>query len=166
MNPKTGIFVLLLCTIAIVSLNCTNPFAPKLGEPGGTSVPDAGTIGGMLELFKYAYNTKDSLIYSTLLDSSFVFQYYDSENSIYDQWYRTSDLKATGGLFRSFNIIDLYWYNIPSTLWTIDTSDSTVDFKAYFNLSLDNTVVTGFARFDCYKKAGSTFKITAWHDDF
>ncbi len=166
MKLKTGIFLAAITMLAAVLINCTNPFAPKLGESGSSSVPDAGTIGGMLELFKYAYNTKDSLNYSQLLDSAFVFQYYDAEHSIYDQWYRMTDLKATGGLFRSFDVIDLSWYNLPEATWNYDEEETPIQILVNFNLTLNNTVLYGFARFDCYKKAGSTFKITAWRDDF
>jgi hypothetical protein len=147
-------------------LNCVNPFAPGLGEAGGSGIPEASTIGGMLELFSFAYNTKDSLLYSQLLDSAFVFEYYDVANSRYDQWYRTTDLKATAGLFNNFQVVNLSWYNLPSDEWNFDFEDSLKQILVNFNLTLDNTVLYGFARFDCYKKPGSSFKITAWRDDF
>jgi hypothetical protein len=146
--------------------SCVNPFAPALGEAGGTQVPDASTIGGMLELFKYAYTTKDSFVYSQLLDSSFVFEYYDVVNSRYDQWYRTTDLIATAGLFHNFEVIDLNWYNLPQEDWNFAFEDSLKQIIVNFNLILDNTIVYGFARFDCFKKPGSNFKVLAWKDDF
>ncbi|MBC8203874.1 MAG: hypothetical protein H8E87_00010 [FCB group bacterium] len=147
-------------------LGCINPFAPESGDISGSMVPDASTVGGMLELFEYSYNTKDSLYYSQLLDSSFVFQYYDAANSRYDQWYRYTDLKATGGLFRNFEVIDLSWYLPDSAVLAFDYTDSLVQVIVNFNLTLDNTVIYGFARFDCYKRSGGKFKITAWKDDF
>jgi len=145
---------------------CVNPFAPELGDTGGSQIPDAGTIGGMLDLFEYAYNNHDSLIYSQILDSSFVFQYYDAVNSRYDQWYRNTDLKATAGVFNNFQQINLTWYNLPAEDWNFDIEDSLKQVLVNFNLILDNTVLTGFARFDCYKKSGSKFKLMAWKDDF
>ena len=152
--------------VLLMGTGCLNPFAPQLGEAGGSQVPDAVTIGGMLELFKYSYITKDSLYYSQLLDSSFVFQYYDAVNSRYDQWYRTTDLKATAGLFSNYEVIDLNWYNLPPGDYNFDFEDSLKQILVNFNLTLDNTVIYGFARFDCYKKSGSKFKIVAWKDDF
>ena len=152
--------------LTIILSGCTNPFAPTLGDTGASQVPDASTIGGMLELFKYAYNTKDSLFYSQVLDSSFVFEYYDDENSRYDQWYRTTDLKATAGLFNYYEVINLNWYNIDSTIYNFVDSLSQQEFLANFNLTLDNSILYGFARFKCYKNPGSTFKITSWKDDF
>jgi len=143
-----------------------NPFAPELGDTGGSQIPNAGTIGGMLELFEYAYNNHDSLIYSQILDSAFVFQYYDAANSMYDQWYRNTDLKATAGLFNNFQQINLNWYNLPAEDWNFDMEDSLKQVLVNFSLILDNTILNGFARFDCYKKPGSQFKLMAWKDDF
>ena len=160
------IFAPILTMMLTILVGCVNPFAPELGESEASGIPDASSIGGMLELFEYAYNTKDSLIYSQLLDSSFVFQYYDVNNSRYDQWYRSTDLKATGGLFRNFEVVDLNWYNLPPEDWNFSHEDSLKQIFVNFNLTLDNTVLYGFARFDCFKKPGSTFKITAWKDDF
>lgn len=160
-------FLNLVWISVIILIGCTNPFAPSLGETGGTQVPDASTIGGLLELFKYAYNTKDSLFYSQVLDSSFVFEYYDDANSRYDQWYRTTDLKATAGLFNYYEVINLSWYNLtPPDDWDFALADSLKEIQVNFDLILDNTVLYGFARFKCYKKPGSTFKITSWKDAF
>lgn len=166
MRSVSGITAGAVCAAAIIIMACQNPFAPKLGETGGTQVPDASTIGGMLELFKYAYNAKDSLYYSQVLDSAFVFEYYDVLNDRYDQWYRTTDLKATAGMFRNYEVINLNWYNIPEDDWNFVYEDSLKQILVNFNLTLDNTVIYGFARFDCYKKTGSKFKIMAWKDDF
>ena len=159
------IYLILLCAV-LLSTGCMNPFAPQLGEAGGSQVPDASTVGGMLELFRYSYITKDSLYYSQLLDSSFVFQYYDADNARYDQWYRSTDLKATASIFRNFEVIDLNWYNIPQEDYDFYYEDSLKQILINFNLTLDNVLIYGFARFDCYKKTGSAFKIVAWKDDF
>ena len=153
-------------TWSILFAGCLNPFAPESGDVSGSMVPDASNIGGMLELFRYSYNTGDSLYYSQILDSSFVFQYYDAANSRYDQWYRYTDLKATAGMFRSFDVIDLNWYLPDSAVLAFDAEDSLFQFLVNFNLTLDNTVIYGFARFDCYKRLGGKFKLTAWKDDF
>ncbi len=158
---------MILWVLGLVGMvGCINPFAPELGETGNSQVPDASTIGGMLELFEYAYNTHDSLFYSQVLDSSFVFEYYDVANSRYDQWYRTTDLQATAKLFRSYESIDLNWYKIPDPEWNFAVEDSVKQIIVNFDLTLDNTVIYGFARFECYKKPGSKFKIISWKDDF
>jgi len=147
-------------------MGCLNPFAPELGEAGGSQVPQADTIGGMLELFRYAYINKDSLYYSQLLDSAFVFQYYDEANSRYDQWYRQTDLRATAGLFQSFETIDLTWYNLSSEDRDFSLENSLRQILVNFNLRLDSRLIYGFARLDCFKRPGNKFKITAWRDDF
>ena len=167
MRPVYLHFICLALGLILVWSGCTNPFAPKLGEAGGSVIPDANTIGGMLELFRYSYNTKDSLYYSQLLDSSFVFEYYDAANSRYDQWYRTTDLKATAGMFNAYDVIDLNWYSlIDTSLWSFAGEGIDTQIVVNYNLTIDNIVLFGFARFDCYKKTGSKFKITAWKDDF
>jgi len=163
---RDRVIILCLSAIALGYFACTNPFAPALGEAGGSQVPVASSIGGMLELFRYSYNAKDSLYYSQVLDSSFVFEYYDAENSRYDQWYRNTDLKATAGMFHNYEVIDLNWYNLLPDDYNFYFEDSLKEILVNFNLTLDNTLLYGFARFECYKRAGSTFKILSWKDDF
>jgi len=167
MSTKYILLLIIIPAVFLFFIACDNPFAPSLGDAGVTQVPQAVTIGGMLELFRYAYNTKDSLYYSQILDSAFVFEYYDVVNSRYDQWYRTTDLKATAGLFHNYEVIDLNWYNLPDTAdYNFAEENSVKEIIVNFNLMLDNTLLYGFARFECYKRTGSTFKILSWKDDF
>jgi hypothetical protein len=75
-------------------------------------------------------------------------------------------LKATAGIFQNYEAIDLSWYNLPPEDAEFAYEDSIKQILVNFNLALDNTMIYGFARFDCYKKPNSKFKIMAWKDDF
>ena len=59
--------------------NCFNPFAPKLVDSLKLDllITEQETPEEVLQNFKYAYTFKDSSLYSNLLDSSFVFLYFD-----------------------------------------------------------------------------------------
>lgn len=84
---------------AALLLSCTNPFAPKLRGDAGTIWSDAQTVGGLLENFVAAYELKDSLRYSELLDESFQFSFYDVDLQRQDGWLRETDLRATTDYF-------------------------------------------------------------------
>ena len=90
---------------------CLNPFAPKLheGEESELIITDQKTPEEVLQNFQYAYTFKDSLLYSDLLDSSFVFVFFDPNqgtSGMFVSWGRDVDLQTTGRLFRNFDVID------------------------------------------------------------
>jgi hypothetical protein len=90
----------------MLAWSCLNPFAPELDD-GGLATPlitDQSTPEEVLINFKYAYIFKDSLLYADLLDSSFLFQYFDPNqgtSGIFDDFTREEDLRATGRFFLS-----------------------------------------------------------------
>ncbi len=97
-------------------LGCVNPFAPALdnGELAGELITEQKTPEEVLTNFRYAYTFKDSLLYADVLDSAFVFQYFDPDqgpSGLFVSWTRDTDLRTTGGLFRTFDIINLEWLN-------------------------------------------------------
>jgi len=109
-----------LCSVAVLVtatvLGCVNPFAPRIDERGviGELITAQKTPEEVLANFKYAYTFKDSLLYADLLDSAFVFQYFDPDqgpSGLFVSWTREVDLKTTGRLLRSFDIINLEWLN-------------------------------------------------------
>jgi len=150
---------------------CLNPFAPVLGDPSASLWTDQQTVGELLDNFRNAYNLQDSLRYSNCLSANFVFYYYDVENSRDDQWGRDTDLKATGGLFRSFDEVHLTWYAIPATISEFSQGDSSLEFDLSFSLSLYGSGGTssydlyGFARFTVLKETGDQFRIISWKDN-
>jgi len=70
---------LVLSVAGLVIFRCFNPFAPKLEDAGNQNliITEQKTPEEVLQNFKYAYVFKDSVLYSDLLDSSFVFIYFD-----------------------------------------------------------------------------------------
>lgn len=162
---------------AIISLpvltltGCLNPFAPLQGDPSSSLWTDQQTVGELLANFRNAYNLQDSLRYSNCLSDNFVFYYYDVENSRDDQWGRDTDLKTTGGLFRSFDQVQLTWYAIPPVISDFSQPDSSLEFDISFNLSLygsggvSSYDLYGFAHFTVHKNPEDQFRIISWEDN-
>jgi len=155
-----------LAVAAALLTSCLNPFAPVEGDAGSTTWSSQTTIGGLLDNFALAYDYRDSLHYADCLDESFVFYYYDVANGRYDQWYRDTDLKATGGLFRSFNRIDLEWSLIPEWVKPFEQPDTTVGFVVRFNLIYGNEApLMGYAHFTVRRERQDVFRVLEWRDD-
>ena len=158
-------FVLLL----IFLLGC-NPFAPELIESGPRSAIITGqrTPDEVLTNFRYAYVFKDSLIYSDVLDSSFLFisKNYGSTPPTDINWGRDVDIKATVGLFRHFDVLELNWGGKLSEGFI---SDSTFyEIKITFQLTLDGgrdiPTVKGEALFNFKRNRSEVWKNSRWED--
>ncbi|MBL0060653.1 MAG: hypothetical protein IPP40_03990 [bacterium] len=163
---KSARAVALICALGSV-LSCSNPFAPTLRGDAGTIWSDAHTVGGMLENFVTSYELKDSLRYSELLDESFQFTYFDLDLQRQDGWLRETDLQTTARLFRAYDRISLIWAGIPGETLALTTPDSMIEFRAQYQLVLDNlSPLLGFARFTVYKPVDDRFRILFWQDDF
>jgi len=156
-------------------LGCFNPFAPKLeqAERNELIITSQLTPSQALQNFQYSYVFKDSVLYADLLDSSFVFIYFDpnqESSGRFVSWGRDVDLRTTGRLFRNFNIIDLVWNSTIS-----DTSyESNGEWRAEsirsFNLSLiraEETInIHGLAIFNLKKSPfDNKWRITLWKDE-
>lgn len=104
-----------LCVLASGGAwSCVNPFAPRLDEGNliGEVVTQQATPEEVLTNFRYAYTFRDSLLYADVLDSAFVFQYFDPDqgpSGLFVSWTREVDLLTTGRLLRTFDIINLEW---------------------------------------------------------
>jgi len=146
---------------------CLNPFAPIEGEVGGRIWSDQNTVGGLLQNFALAYDYRDSLRYADCLSEAFVFQYYDVVDGRFDRWFRETDLKATGGMFRAYQNIDLEWNMVPDYVDTFSVADETLDFIVRFNLTLGGEVpLMGYAKFSTRMDEDGRFRILTWRDDF
>lgn len=171
MRRRAVNFGTFLFLFSFVLNGCLNPFAPELGDPSQSIWTKQQTIGELLENFKNAYNFQDSLRYAATLATNFIFYYYDVENEREDQWGRDTDLKATGGLFRSFDQVRLIWYAIPPAIAEFSAVDSSLEFDVSFNLFLygsggaSSYELYGFARFKVRKDAGDSFRILSWKDN-
>lgn len=169
MKMKFDIKILIVIFFAIAE--CFNPFAPKLDDTDRTDLIITGqtTPEEVLQNFKYAYVFKDSVLYSDLLDSSFVFIYFDpnqESSGRFVSWGRDVDLRTTGRLFRNFDVIDLIW---NSTIYAFD-EENRAEYSQSFNLSLikDNETIniTGNAIFVFIKSDyDGKWRITQWKDE-
>ena len=147
--------------------SCLNPFAPVEGEVGAQVWSDQSSVGGLLNNFALAYDYRDSLRYAGCLDESFVFHYYDVESGHFDSWFRDTDLKATGGMFRAFNRIDLEWNSVPAEVEDFNLADSNYAFIVRFNLTLGSEVpLMGYASFTVRMGDDERFRIMVWQDTF
>lgn len=162
-----AIIVVLSGAICGFVLSCANPFAPTLSGTTSTLWTDAQSVGGMLQNFSTAYELKDSLRYSVLLDESFQFEYYDPTLQRSDGWFRETDLHTTARIFHSFENISLIWGGLSAEREAISTPDSLVEIRVQYQLILDElSPLIGFARFTLYKPAGEQFRILVWQDEF
>jgi hypothetical protein len=114
---------------AFLSLQCINPFAPRLDTGlNSTSCSDLTILDNMFCAFRNAYAFKDTTLYGTLIDPEFTFSYRDYDLGVDVTWGRDDEMRSTYGLFQSVQSLSLIWNNIIST----DTG------------SLRRTVVRGF----------------------
>ena len=169
MHKKTITFIFLICFA--LTTYCFNPFAPKVEDSLNLEqlITDQETPEDVLINFKYAYTFKDSSLYANLLDSSFVFVYFDpnyGSSGRFDFWERDEDLLTTGRLFRNFDVIDLIWH---STIYSIEENNF-AELSKSFHLTLVNNQesisITGNATFT-FRKSEKDLKwrIERWKDD-
>lgn len=175
MLTKSLLFLALLL-IALVA-GCFNPFAPKLDNTNGPPlvITPQSTTDEVLQNFVYAYTFKDSLVYADILDSSFVFVYFDpniGSSGRFVSWGRDVDLKTTGQLFKKFDSISLTW---NSTIYN-DTTYAT-DGITIVDIELSKTLQLGlFGKNEEYTLSGSAiftfelsddekWRITRWKDE-
>jgi hypothetical protein len=150
---------------------CLNPFAPSLDRSPGQSIQltQQQSPDEVLQNFVYAYTFKDSLVYDQLLDSSFVFLYFDpnlGSSGLFVSWNRDIDLKTTGRLLRTFDTINLTW---NSTIYEIEEG-LTAELSKTLHLSLYGTRgefnLTGNAVFNFRKSPwDGKWRITRWKDE-
>ena len=166
MLERTQSALLILLTAWFV-IGCLNPFGPVEGDAGERTWTDQATVGELLHNFALSYDYRDSLRYADCLSESFVFHYYDVDNGRFDRWFRDDDLKATGGLFRHFERINLEWNLISEEVERFDIPDSTLQFIVRFNLTIDEEApLMGYARFSTRMEDDGRFRVLIWRDDF
>ncbi|HPG38584.1 MAG TPA: hypothetical protein PLP19_12095 [bacterium] len=150
---------------------CYNPFAPKLEHSNGQGlvITEQKSPDEVLQNFIYAYTFKDSLVYAGLLDSSFVFVYFDpnlGSSGRFVSWGRDVDLKTTGRLFKNFDTITLIW---NTTIYQIENEteaeySKTLQlnmFGASGDFSLNGNAIFNF-KLSSYDKK---WRITRWKDE-
>lgn len=160
-----------LLVLALLAAACFNPFAPELerNAGGGLRITGQTTPEEVLENFVYAYTLKDSLVYDGLLDSSFVFVYFDpnlGSSGLYASWNRDVELRTTGRLFRNFETLTLVW---DSTIYeNVDATSAELAKTLHLHLfgSRGEFNLTGNAIFNMRKSAfDQKWRITRWKDE-
>ena len=187
MLRKTIIYFVLIAIFGVVSLtSCWNPFAPTEGNiVGGMDVTltDQQSPGEVLENMRYAYIYRDSLIYSQIIDTGFVFVYYDPDlggSGDYNFWGRDVELRTTSRLFHAYNHFNLLWnatlfseYRYQGTrLDSLPTEDDQIQqadearFIKTFDLDIGTDIhVTGNAIFSFRKGSDARWRISRWQDE-
>ena len=158
----------------LTTWSCWNPFAPALDDGGLAAdlITDQSTSEGVLANFKYSYIFKDSLLYANLLDSAFVFQYFDPDqgaSGLFVSWTRETDLRTTGRLLRTFDSINLEWLNTVFTSRDVVDRDTLETISKSFQLDLTDAdfrfSVSGFAIFKFRRsKSDRKWRIVQWLD--
>jgi len=152
-----------------ILIGCVNPFAPKLIDiqENQTILTNQKTIEGLFINFSYAYNFKDTTVYSKLLSEDFVFVYRNYDLGADLSWGKLEDIKATYGLFQSASSINLIWND--SYLSIGDSLERNI--QRAFSLTIvfspnDIIQLHGKANFKVkFNPIDSIWQITYWRDD-
>ncbi|MGE5410204.1 MAG: hypothetical protein ACM3MI_04525 [Clostridiales bacterium] len=117
----------------LIFTGCKNPFAPALDNSTNSSttmISDQSDVEGVFKNLQYAYTFKDTTIYGGVISNSFNFAYRDYSLGFDVSWGRDEEMKATYGLFRNVQRLDLIWNNI-----VLISNDSTNIVRS-FNLTI------------------------------
>jgi hypothetical protein len=146
---------------------CVNPFAPGRDESAAESACDPTTIPGIFQCFQAAYTFQDTTAYGPLLAENFVFVYRDYERGIDVTWGRDDEMRASYGLFRNAQRLDLIWNAVVST----SQDSNQVNVVRSFNLTItfnptDVERVDGYANLTFERvRASDPWKIVRWRDE-
>lgn len=127
---------MLACALLGVFAAGCNPFAPSLeeGDPFGDLLGDPTTIDGFFTNFRNAYELRDLSLYEPLIDSSFIFTYYDFDAQVERDWGFAQELESTRRLFENATLINLRWNQIISQTFFDDSLSARV--VRPFNLTI------------------------------
>ncbi|MCS7013503.1 MAG: hypothetical protein NZM05_07725 [Chloroherpetonaceae bacterium] len=151
-------------------LGCTlNPFAPRLDTENrsGIGLGDQRTLDGFFRNFEFAYLTKDTALYSQLLDERFTFVYRDFDNGIDVVWPREVELVTTLGLFRSTEILDLRWNTIVFQEGSAVQTQVVRSFRLRVGFRASEVFeITGNANFTLVRRdTAAVWKLSRWRDE-
>ena len=166
-----NLLALFFIGVVFIMSGCFNPYAPELTDMLETSdliVTSQKSPEEVLQNFKVAYTFRDSLLYSDVIDTSFLFVYFnpnEGSSGRFVSWGREEDLTTTGRHLRHFQVIDLVW---NATLYEIQAED-TGELSKGFNLTLVGDdidyQVSGRAVFSFRKCQDEKWRITRWKDE-
>ena len=136
MTPSIRQIIGCLLVGLAAAIGACNPFAPELeeGDPFGDLLGDPTTIDGFFTNFRNAYELRDLSLYEPLIDSSFIFIYYDFDAQVEREWGFGQELESTRRLFESATLINLRWNQIISQTFFDDSLSARV--VRPFNLTI------------------------------
>lgn len=161
---------LLLAGLALACAAC-NPFAPDLeeGDPFGNLLGDPTTIDGFFTNFQSAYELRDISLYEPLLDSSFVFLYYDFDAQVQREWGFAQELESTRRLFQNSSLVRLQWNQTLSQDTTGAPTQARVIRSFNLTITLESGEVfrgDGNVNFLLVRRAAETpWKLRRWRDE-
>lgn len=168
---KVGAAVLWGVALMWGTLSCFNPFAPELTQSLGSGdliVTEQRSPEEVLQNFKVAYTFRDSLLYADLIDTAFVFRFFNPEASssgLWDGWRREEDLKTTGRLFRYFELVDLVW-NATIYAWAEEEeAEICRGFQLHLSGAQSDYSVNGRAVFTFRRSGDEKWRIVRWEDE-
>ena len=168
---KRGVLRMLVAAGMTISFACFNPFAPKLSDDLGAGdliLTEQKSPEEVLQNFKVAYTFRDSLLYADLIDTAFVFRYFDPDansSGVWDGWRREEDLKTTGRLFRYFENVDLVW-NATLYAWTEEQeAEICRGFQLHLSGPQSEYSVKGRAIFTFRRSGDERWRIVQWEDE-
>ncbi len=160
--------------LALILSGCI--FAPGLTDDDIDSsdiVTRQETPWDVLANFRYAYKFADSLIYSDVLDSSFIFisKNYATSPPTDIIWGRDVDIKTTMGMLRHFNVVELAWregWDNPDNYDFVDSTKINIKTTVTFQLTLDGgrevPTIKGEAFFEFAPRNQKLWRIVRWED--
>jgi hypothetical protein len=160
--------------LVMVIVSC-NPFAPTGDFSfGGTSsgLSDQRSTEGVFNILRNAYNNttnRDTSDYGKLFSSNFMFIYRDYDRGVDVSWGRDEEMRATYGLFRNVQKLDLAWNDTIATSMNSDSTKSSV--TRSFNLTVtfnpsDIIQVNGYARLTMERQyVQNPWMIVRWNDE-
>lgn len=127
---------IILAATAAAAMAACNPFAPSFeeGNPFGDFLGDPTTIDGFFTNFRNAYELRDLSLYEPLLDSSFIFTYYDFDAQVEREWGFSQELESTRRLFENATLVNLRWNQILSQ--SVRDGGRTAQVVRPFNLTI------------------------------
>ena len=117
------------CVLTIALLCACNPFSPNIDNSISQEAVSADSVNGFFEIFREAYQFKDTLSYGKLLTPDFVFSYRNYDRGLDLEWGRDEDMQTTGLLFASSESLDLLWGDILDSSGTDTVYDVTRAFS-------------------------------------
>ena len=167
-NTDLKKYLLLIILPILFLISCINPFAPALSDAEADGLGDLKTIDGFFQSFQYAYNMKDTLIYSNLLSQDFIFSYRNYEKGIDDLTLsREEDMITTYRLFNAAKSLNFIWNEIitQSGDGTEQNIARTFSLTILFNQT-DIILVSGRVHFILKRNnENENWQLTFWRDE-